>query len=79
MADKITPTWGYHASQAPKVFHLTEGQNLPDGWHDHPDKAKAAGAAPVDDNAANSKPADESGKANASRAVGPGAANTAKA
>ncbi|HZP68364.1 MAG TPA: hypothetical protein VFB29_00345 [Pseudolabrys sp.] len=39
---KLVPTYGYHATEEPQIFNIPAGGKLPDGWHDHPDKAKAA-------------------------------------
>lgn len=41
-AAKISPTWGYHPIHEPKIFELLEGEVLPQGWFNHPDKAKEA-------------------------------------
>jgi hypothetical protein len=37
---KTVATYGYHATEAPQIFQLAEGEKLPKGWHDHPDKAQ---------------------------------------
>jgi hypothetical protein len=34
--DKKTPTWGYHAVEPARIFHLKPGEKLPEGWHDAP-------------------------------------------
>ena len=47
MADeKTVPTWGYHRSKQPQIFELKEGENLPRGFYDHPDKVKGAASEP---------------------------------
>lgn len=30
------PTWGYHRTEAAKVFDLAPGEALPNGWYDSP-------------------------------------------
>jgi uncharacterized protein YhaN len=35
MADK-TPTWGYHAVEPARIFHLAPSEKLPEGWADTP-------------------------------------------
>ena len=40
MTAKI-PTWGYHATEAAKVFDLAPNEALPNGWHDTPAKVTA--------------------------------------
>lgn len=40
MTAKI-PTWGYHRTEAAKVFDLAPGEELPSGWHDTPAKIVA--------------------------------------
>ena len=37
-AKKTVPTWGYHKTEDPQIFDLKEGEKLPEGWHDTPDK-----------------------------------------
>lgn len=32
----VLPTWGYHATEAAKIFDLKPGEKLPAGWSDHP-------------------------------------------
>jgi hypothetical protein len=42
MADKeikTVPTWGYSKDGA-QIFELKEGEKLPSGFYDHPDKVK---------------------------------------
>lgn len=34
---KIFPTWGY-GRKGPQLFQLKEGEGLPKGYFDHPDK-----------------------------------------
>lgn len=35
----IIPSWGYHATEEPRIFELIAGEKLPDGWHNSPDRA----------------------------------------
>lgn len=34
--EKTYPTWGYHETEEPRIFHLKEGEDLPNGWEDTP-------------------------------------------
>lgn len=43
---KLFPTYGFATETGePKLFDLKEGEKLPEGYFDHPDKAKAAAKA----------------------------------
>jgi septal ring factor EnvC (AmiA/AmiB activator) len=33
---KKVPTWGYHAVEPARIFHLKPGEKLPEGWADTP-------------------------------------------
>jgi len=43
---KKIPTWGY-GKDGPKLFELNEGESLPSGYYDHPDKMEEAEAKPA--------------------------------
>jgi hypothetical protein len=45
MSEKI-PTWGY-GKDGPKLFELDEGESLPSGYYDHPDKMEEAETKPA--------------------------------
>jgi hypothetical protein len=51
----MTPTWGYHRTQEPQIFHLRDGEGLPAGWRDAPYPAEARQEA--SDKLADKKPA----------------------
>lgn len=53
--DKTIPTWGYGKKGA-QIFDLKEGESLPRGFYDHPDKVK--GGVSADEPAAEDKPED---------------------
>lgn len=37
MAEKPkTPHWGYAKRDRSRIFELTDGEKLPDGWYSHP-------------------------------------------
>jgi hypothetical protein len=49
MADeKTVPTWGYGKKGA-QIFDLKEGESLPRGFYDHPDKVKGGASEPEPD------------------------------
>lgn len=44
--EKLIPTYGY-SRKGPKLFDLKEGEGLPKGYFDHPDKVRG-GAEPAE-------------------------------
>jgi len=36
MSPNTIPTWGYHPKEPARIFHLSEGESLPEGWADTP-------------------------------------------
>ncbi len=54
---KIIETWGYHASEQPRIFDLSPGENLPEGWHDSPARIGEPASEPVAAPVAASEPA----------------------
>lgn len=50
--EKTYPTWGYHESEEPRIFHLKEGEDLPEGWEDTPAAFKKPAKAKEDGDAA---------------------------
>lgn len=61
MTDNVRPTWGYHSDGRAEIFNLEGKDDLPKGWHDTPQPAKAPAKAATKaaPKAASDEPADE--------------------